>query len=197
MKIEIYAIYNDINGKIYVGQTRQGYKKRFKQHLDKSSECRAMKNAVLKYGKNAFHIELLDIAESQEEANNLEKMWIRALKSYIPQNGYNLSMGGKIGDFNAEVLKRMSESHRGEKNFFYGKHHSEEQKKKWRTERKGKYSYSNHPRARKVLCVETGKIYDCIKEAAEDTKANRHHISQVCLKQKGRTTSGGYHWEYV
>ena len=53
---------------------------------------------------------------------------------------------------------------------------------------------SKNSSARKVICVETGKIYDTINFAAEDTGLNKHNISQCC--RGCQKTCGGFHWEY-
>lgn len=55
--------------------------------------------------------------------------------------------------------------------------------------------FEHNPLKRSVLCVETGRVYDSIKEAAKDTGANRAKISEVCSGK--RRTIGGYHWEYT
>lgn len=51
------------------------------------------------------------------------------------------------------------------------------------------------PLAKRVLCVETGKIYSCIKVAAEDTGCFATGITAVCRGK--RKTHGGYRWQYV
>lgn len=48
---------------------------------------------------------------------------------------------------------------------------------------------------KKVRCIETGVIYNSIKEAQETLKIN--NISRVCQKKSKYKTAGGYHWEYV
>lgn len=50
-------------------------------------------------------------------------------------------------------------------------------------------------KTKKVLCVETNKIYESIKEASKDTGVFDGHISKVCKGE--RKTTGGYHWVYV
>lgn len=46
-----------------------------------------------------------------------------------------------------------------------------------------------------VICIETNKKYNSVKEASIDVGAFDGHISKVC---KGiRNTAGGYHWKYV
>ena len=48
--------------------------------------------------------------------------------------------------------------------------------------------------SKKVLCVETGKIYPSAMEAERQTGANNSHIIECCRgKQK---TCKGYHWQY-
>lgn len=192
----IYGIYNHVNNKIYIGQTNQGYIKRFKQHLCPKDGSPALRNAIKKYGRDSFSCELLDVAETRESANAKEKMWIYLLQTFKPENGYNLSMGGVIGDFNAETRKKMSESKRGARNSFYGKHHSEETRRKMSSAKKGLYIRGKHPKAKKVRCVETGKIYDCVIDAQEDTGANAHHIGTVA-NGGGRKMAGGFKWEWV
>lgn len=47
---------------------------------------------------------------------------------------------------------------------------------------------------KKVLCVETGKVYDSIMEAAAELNLDNSHITKCC---NGRyKTTGGYHWKY-
>lgn len=86
--------------------------------------------------------------------------------------------------------KSMIGKNAGEKNGMYGKHHTEDARKRMSEKRKG----GNNPAARQVVCLDTGKIYSCIKEAAEDTGICRSGISKCCLGQ--RKTSGKLHWEY-
>ena len=50
-------------------------------------------------------------------------------------------------------------------------------------------------RSKKVLCVETGVIYDSTMEVERQTGLSHGNISKCC---KGKyKTCGGYHWEYV
>lgn len=195
LRIDIYGIVNRCNGKIYVGQTKQGYRKRFIQHRARNDGSPFLRRAMEKYGKDNFECELLDVAYSRAEANIKEKLWIKLLKTCDVDCGYNLSKGGVIGDFSDQVKKQMSLSRMGENNNFFGKHHTEEAKQKMRDSKIGRYTREKHPRAKKVKCVETGKIYDCIRDAADDTGANAHHIGAAAKNQYGRKTAGGFHWE--
>ena len=61
---KIYVIKNDINDKVYVGQTIQTLKKRFNGHCCYSKSDRSdrmyIKRAIHKYGKEHFSIELIE-----------------------------------------------------------------------------------------------------------------------------------------
>ena len=48
----IYKITNSINGKIYIGQTRQALKERFRQHC--KAKTGAISFSIKKYGKENF-----------------------------------------------------------------------------------------------------------------------------------------------
>lgn len=89
----IYIIKNFINNKVYIGQTCQPAKTRFKQHLKclKSSRKQLICRAILKYGKENFFYEILEECDKQI-LNQREEYYIDFYNSYI--NGYNLTKGG-------------------------------------------------------------------------------------------------------
>lgn len=89
----IYKITNNINDKIYIGQTNYTLSERLHQHyLDSKKQHRKNRplyQAINKYGIENFSIELI------EETNNpLEReiYWIEYYGSF--KNGYNATMGG-------------------------------------------------------------------------------------------------------
>ena len=59
------------------------------------------------------------------------------------------------------------------------------------SESKTNNTYNTRP----VMCIETGIVYNSVKEAQETLKIN--NISRVCQKKPKYKTAGGYHWEYV
>lgn len=106
----IYIIKNKINDKIYIGQAIShrlnkgkyryfGYDGRFKDHISeainntKKNQCTYLNNAIRKYGKDNFIVELLEICEVQF-SDNKEIYYIDKYNSIYP-NGYNLTKGGK------------------------------------------------------------------------------------------------------
>ena len=195
-RMKIYKITNKVNGKVYIGQTRQTLKQRWSQHCCQDA-CPFLHNAIVKYGRDQFTVEQIDSANTQEEANAKEKYWIEQYGSANEEKGYNLALGGAFGNFNDATRQKMSESHKGEKNGFYGKHHSVTARERMSKAKKGVYSDGNHPRAKRVRCVETGAVFDTIKEAAKEYGLSPQKISLVCNGSYGRKTTGGLHWEYV
>lgn len=142
-------------------------------------------------------------------------------KLSIKLSGKNNPMYGK--HISEENKKRMSERNKGRNNPMYGKsankgkHLTEEQKqklskimnspevhKKLSEASKGKNNamfgvrlpeYILEKKRKKVLCIETNKIYNSLKEASEETNISITCLSETCNgKQK---TSRGLHWKYL
>lgn len=88
---DIYIIKNDINTKVYIGQSLDS-KQRFKSHCKGDYDNSLIDKAIQKYGKEHFWFEIL---ESQiENYNEREKYWIKYYNSLIPF-GYNILAGGE------------------------------------------------------------------------------------------------------
>lgn len=88
--MEIYRITNNLNGMIYIGQTRRTVAERVKQHLYQQSK---IGKAMTKYGTENFSIDVIDHANTQEELDFLERFWIAFYNSC--ENGYNTLSGGQ------------------------------------------------------------------------------------------------------
>jgi group I intron endonuclease len=89
----IYLTINQVNGKVYIGQTG----------VDSSSYIgsgKAMLKGIKKYGKSNFIKTILrDSIESLEELNFWEDFYIRLFDSRNPEIGYNIRPGGKNSKF--------------------------------------------------------------------------------------------------
>lgn len=203
----IYKMTNKKNGKVYIGQTCRSLDERIREHA--RHRFIAIDKAIQKYGIEMFNVEVIDEAKTIDELNEKEIYWIKQFNCIVP-NGYNMCNGGDntIGFHHREESKRkMAESKSkmfiGENNPFYGKTHSEEQKKKWSEARKGLKHLTaeqiKHLRESaykvKVLCVETGEVFKSIREASLKYNIKETHISRVCRGRRKRT--GGFHWRYV
>lgn len=148
----IYKITNTVNGKSYIGQTRNNLEKtRIRKHLNGSGN-RIIKQAVAKYGQNAFVFEILHDGIIPEFLDDLEREAIAKFNTIAPY-GYNLTDGGGVGTHSEETRRKMSESHKGEKNNNYGKPSpkrgkplSEETKRKISRSMKGKKRSEEHLR---------------------------------------------------
>jgi group I intron endonuclease len=108
----------------------------------------------------------------------------------------NPMYGTKLSDEHKEKLLAASRAvpHRvlrGEDNPMFGKHLSDEMKAKISEANSG----SRNNRARAVLCVETGVVYDCIRDAFRKTGIRFDSISSCCRGINRR--AGGFHWRYA
>lgn len=98
----IYKITNNINDKIYIGQTICDIKTRWQRHL---STAKTIKKRTLLYdaffelGFSNFQISLVEECDN-ELLNEREKYWIAFYDSY--NNGYNMTTGGGNIQTNAE-----------------------------------------------------------------------------------------------
>lgn len=111
------------------------------------------------------------------------------------------ALKGRTHETSPETRKKISNALKGrhgpsdEANGMYNKHHSEETKLKISIKNKGKFAGSKNPRARKVQCIETGKIYECIKDAIEDTGITT--IGACCKGTIKICRKSGTHWRYI
>ena len=100
----IYKIYNDINDKLYIGQTISTLEERWHGHmsalLNEKRYKSALYQAIRKYGKENFHICEIDKIERCckddliKELNILEQKRILEYHSLTYENGYNIELGG-------------------------------------------------------------------------------------------------------
>lgn len=94
MKKDIYIIKNDINDKVYIGQTVDVSQRwaQYKSLVKKAPDKQVISRAMKRYGLEHFSIEVI---ESQvENYDEREKFWIDYYNSIVP-NGYNVAPGGK------------------------------------------------------------------------------------------------------
>lgn len=94
--IGIYKITNQVNGKVYIGQSRN-IEKRWNQHRTTAFNSNnhnynlPLYRAIRKYGIENFIFEVLEECKI-EELNEKEKYYIKLYNSYF--EGYNLTLGG-------------------------------------------------------------------------------------------------------
>lgn len=88
----IYIIKNLINNKVYIGQSRDIYR-RWRQHKHLAKSYKGNKNylynSMQKYGIENFKFSILKECKV-EELNEMEIYYIKKYKSLISENGYNI-----------------------------------------------------------------------------------------------------------
>lgn len=109
------------------------------------------------------------------------KKWRESRKGYIPSEETRQRMSEAQRDkyVSEETKKKIGDANRG-------KVRSEETKRKLSETR---------PNRRKVMCIETGIVYESMRDAANAVGTPHSNIGSVCT---GKTkTAGGYTWKYV
>lgn len=96
----VYLLTNKINGKYYIGKTKKNDLCKyfvFKRWCAKKGghyHRMPIIAAIAKYGWESFIVEILGTAETEENLNELEQLWIILLNSRDPEIGYNIAIGG-------------------------------------------------------------------------------------------------------
>lgn len=224
---KVYMHTNLINGKKYIGITKQKPERRWKNgwgYYDKSGRVYFWK-AIQKYGWNNFKHEIIEDRLSFEQAKEKERYYISYYNSSDNLDGYNLTLGGDgfLGEKRSQETKdKISEKvnlyFKNNHGYWYGKHiPSEAIKKQKETKRLNPYHHTeewkknhsqqlkgaNNVKSRPVRCITTNEIFANAKEASESYKgADCSRIHKCC---KGYGKSSGKHpitgeklrWEYV
>lgn len=187
---------------MYVGQTTQQIDKRFNSYKY-LNEKRPINNAIKKYRWVNFKKFVFYVHE--ENLDFFEIELIKRLNTQIPK-GYNIESGGNRNKkLSLHTKKKISQSHKGEKNYWFGKTLSKEHIQKSSDAHKGLIPWNkdkkvlaitgkNHYKAKQIICLETGEIFDCITHAA--LKYNISHSDLVLCCKGINFTADNKHWSY-
>ena len=174
----IYTIYehkNKINGKCYIGVTKQKpIEKRWANGRGYINN-KHFNDAIQKYGWDNFEHNIIMQIEDEEIAFEIEKYLIQKFDLTNPDKGYNLSEGGR--QRGPSRFEKMTEWARTHKKF------GEEL-----------------PHSKKVKCIETGDVFGSIAEAERWCDSTK--VGEVC---RGQRQHAGHHpqtnelltWEFV
>lgn len=178
----IYKITNDVNDKVYIGQTTMTLNKRVHLYEDEykfSSRSRPIISAMRKYGFEKFHFNVLkDNIKTKEELDSFEIKYIKKFNSANKKFGYNVELGGNsVGKHSEETKSKISQAQIGNKNHMYGKRGSE------------------NVTSKAVIDLTTGIIYESAMIAAEKLGLNFSHICAVSRGTRGST--GGRVFRFV
>lgn len=101
----IYKITNDVNSKLYIGQTTKTLEQRIQNHRNSfvSGVDNHLYRAMRKYGWDKFHFEVIAEVTDQDTLDELEAYYISKYDTI--RNGYNMAPGGKINIMYSDVVK--------------------------------------------------------------------------------------------
>ena len=191
-----YKLYVHISpsNKRYYGITRLDVKKRWRSGGCGYRYQPYIWNAIQKYGWDNFTHEVLFDNLTEDEACLIEQCYIALYDTMDRTKGYNCSIGGVDHLHTEDTKRKVSEIMMGENNPMYGKHHTDEAKKKMSERKKDIYLGNKNPNARKIRCIELDKVFDTVEDALKFINRKRSSLWDA-MKRGGKC--GGYHWEYV
>ncbi len=207
----VYIATNQINGKMYIGQTIGSLNKRITGH---TSNARTGSNycfhrAIRKYGAENFKWEIIRICDSIESLNAYEQYYVLYYNSM--DNGYNLTSGGDNCTYSDMSKKKMSDNHadfKGDKHPMWGvsraspmegKKHKPESIQKMRDNTN--YSGENHPMWGRKHTKEskermsTTRIERKLAEGENHAMYGKHH-TEATKKKISIANGGKNHWNY-
>lgn len=202
----IYKITCLVNNKVYIGQTSQTVKDRFRKHMGSHKDEHDTKfyRAVRKYGTESFIIEQIDTASTQQELDEKEVYWINYYDSV--NKGYNMiSTPGKRGGDTLsnhpnkkEISEKIRKSKIGDKNPMKDPKNSS----KIRGSKNGMFGRTggSNPWSRRIVVLDSNmklyKVFDSLAEAKRNLNVTT--TSMITLRCQGKTKSPykGYYFKY-
>lgn len=201
----IYRIWNDINGKDYIGKTLNTIENRWKEHCSdyKKSRCekRPLYEAMNKYGIEHFHIEQIEKC-SADILSEREIYWIEQYDSFV--SGYNATRGGD-GKFYVDIdiiynlwtegnnIAQIHEITGYDKQtisiHLKNNNVSSDEIENRRQEQQRKVVLQLDKNTNEII-----NRFPSIKAAARSINKNHYHISDVCNGK--RKTAYGYKWKF-
>lgn len=162
----IYKIENNINGKIYIGQTKKDVSVRVAKH--KKENRYYIQKALNKYGLESFTISVIDESDDQKVLDEKERQWIKVFGCRAPK-GYNCTDGGdgvRGYEYTDEAKLKMSLAN-------LGKIPSEETRQKMRLKMTGRTVADDVKRR--------------ISESHQGVKLSETHRKSISLAKRGST----------
>lgn len=189
MTCGIYSITNKETGKMYIGQSID-IERRFRNHIISGSPKSYIDRSIKKHGKESFDFKII-LRCDESELLDEESKFIKLFGTY--KNGYNLTWGGEINPSKCpEIAKKISESNKGEKAYWYGKNFSEQMKLKM-SRKKNSTGYYGVYKKKKIDCKQG---FTWVYQYRENKKYKT--ISCTDLKElKKKVLEKGLHWEII
>ena len=189
----VYAHRNLKNGKSYVGMTSRKPNERWRSGKGYKNNLRMWNDIQESDWNKDWEHSIIGQFEDKQEALNIESMFIWLFDS--TNDGYNISTYDRNSYKRTDKTRRKnSEAHTGEKHPMYGKHHSEDTKRKMSEAHKEKIYANTKP------ILQFSKSGELIAEYSSLTKASRQtgcSAPNICSCCKGKYKSaGGFIWKY-
>ncbi len=188
----IYKITNNINDKIYIGNSFN-FRKRFWEHDNALKRNRhhsiIFQRFYNKYLNVILKFEKIEVCE-KEQLLVREQYFMDFYQSYNTKFGYNICKiaNSRLGcKHSAETRQKMKGMNTGEKNGMYGKTISEEIK----AQKKLKFSVPVNQITKDGDLIEK---FSSSREASKKLNLNERLIANVCKGKKLKT--GGCYFEY-
>ena len=192
----MYTVYqhrNLKNGKSYIGMTSREPKKRWRSGWGYKNNLRMWSDIQNSDWNKDWEHNIIGKFEDKQEALNIEEMFIWLFDS--TNEGYNISTYDRNSYKRTdETRRKSSESMTGKKNPMYGKHHSEDTKRKMSEAHKGKIYANTKPILQFSKDGELIAEYPSEMEASRQTGCNNSHIGSCCKGE--RKSAGGFIWKY-
>lgn len=194
------------DGRRYVGATSMPVKQRW-NHGNGYRFCHTLWDVICELGWDAISKEVVGESLTEDEASDMEQRLIAEYQTTNPLFGFNREAGGLRSDkvIPEAIRLRQSESRRGEKSPNFGRHFSEEHRRK--------LSESNSGQKRSAeTCCRIGKAkskavsqytlsgaylatYDSGRIAAAITGIPAYSISKACRGIQPQAE--GFIWEFT
>lgn len=153
-----------------------------------SEETKRKMSELSKNENNPFY------GKKHTEETRLKMSKARKGRKHSEETKRKIADGNKNKIVSEETKRKLSELNKGEKSKNYGKHFSIEIRQKMSNSMKGKNAGAESYNARKVICIETKEIFDCVLFAGNKFNISPSNIISCCRgKQK---TEGSFHWMY-
>lgn len=211
--IGIYIIINNLNNKVYIGQSTNIHQ-RFIDHFKSSAINQRpylLHKDIAKYGKENFSKKVLQYCDKRD-LDAFEKKWIMEYRARGEQM-YNIIDGAPTNAKNMTEMRRKQFSRMNKRNWQdaeYRKKHSrlssELQKRRLKNPEylaKKTKELKQYTDSIKKLIGQydmNGKLiktFEGVREASRVTGISSSQISSVALHKKYRKSAGGYRWEFI
>ena len=198
MQSGIYQIRNILNGKCYVGSAIN-IQQRWAVHLSMLRHGwhynQHLQGAFNKYGELIFILSILEYIENSKQLIPREQYYIDTI---LPEYNISSTAGSLLGYRHTnEARAKISAAGMGKRHYMYGKHHSEETKRKMSDAHRGKHhseatkrkigeanSGERSPNYGKHLSKDTRQKMSAAHKGKHHSKETKRKISEALIGER-------------